>query len=225
MKKALIITCLASFCLFNFQCSKKRANLAPSVVELVFPSENLLCIDNMIDFNWSDAVDPDNDDIEYNLIIAKDRALTDVVENRTLSESQIAITLEKETAYYWKVYALDVNNNLGSSSSIYAFFTKGDGAQNYAPFTSQLLTPNNNTQVAVGSLNLTWDAADANSSDTLTYEVFFGENSTPSLVDDSVTAKSYTVTTEAGKTYFWKVNVKDQNNAKSIGQIWTFTAN
>jgi len=31
------------------------------------------------------------------------------------------------------------------------------------------------------------------------------------------------VTVSSGKTYFWKVNVKDQNEAKSIGQTWSFT--
>ena len=128
-------------------CSKK-ANQAPSVVDLLFPSENLLCIENTIIFDWTEAIDPENDDLEYNLIVAKDRNFADVVENRTITNSQIEITLEKETAYYWKVDALDINNNLGSSSQVFAFYTKGDAEKNYVPFTSQLLTPNNNTIVS-----------------------------------------------------------------------------
>lgn len=220
--KSLIIVC----CFLLINCSKK-SNQAPSTVDLVFPTSDLLCIDNIITFDWTEATDPEGNDIEYNLIIAKDRALTDVVENRTVTESQIEITLEKETAYYWQVDALDVNNNLGSSSEVFAFFTKGEGEgeQNYVPFTSQLLTPNNNTIVASGALDLTWKAGDPNLDDVLSYEVFFGVNADPSLVDDAVTTKNYTVNVVAGTTYYWKVNVKDDSGAKSIGQIWSFTAN
>jgi hypothetical protein len=218
--KSLIIVC----CFLLVNCSKK-ANQAPSTVDLVFPTSDLLCIDNTITFDWTKATDPEGNDIEYNLIIAKDRALTDVVENRTVTDSQIEITLEKETAYYWQVDALDVNNNLGSSSAVFAFFTKGEGEQNYVPFTSQLLTPNNNTTVASGTLDLTWKAGDPNLDDVLSYEVFFGENADPALVDDAVTTKNYTVNVATGTTYYWKVNVKDDSEAKSIGQIWSFTAN
>ena len=224
MKKAYIKLVLIVCCGLLINCSKK-VNQAPSEVDLVFPSADLLCIENTITFNWTEAIDPENNDVEYNIIIAKDRALTDVVENRTLTESQIEITLEKETAYYWKVDALDVNNNLGSSSEIFAFYTKGDGEQNYVPFTSQLLTPNNNAIVASGALELTWKAGDPNLDDVLTYEVYFGENADPALVDDAVSTKSFSVNAIAGTTYYWKVNVKDEAGAKSIGQIWSFTAN
>ena len=41
------------------------------------------------------------------------------------------------------------------------------------PFTSQLLTPNNNTIVSDGTLQLTWKAGDPNFNDVLSYEVFF----------------------------------------------------
>lgn len=213
------------FSLLCVQCSKKPGNQAPSVASLIYPSENLLCIDNEITFNWSTAIDPENDEVEYNIIIAKDRALTNIIENRTISETQVTISLEKQTAYYWKVDALDINNNQGTESEVFAFYTQGEGVSNYVPFTSVLLSPENNGQVNAGSVNLTWDAADPNANDILTYEVFFGENSTLTLQDDSLTAKSFSVSVESSKTYSWKVNVVDQNGAKSIGQTWTFTVN
>lgn len=225
MRKIILIVVFASTCLLNIKCSSTPENQAPSAVNLQFPTQDLLCIDNTIDFNWSDTTDPESDPVSYNLIIASDRALTNVVENRTVSTSQLSITLEKETAYYWKVDALDTNNNLATSSSVYAFYTKGEGTVNYAPFTSELLTPTNNGQVSAGSLNLTWNASDTNTTDTLTYEVFFGENSTLTMVAGDVTAKTYAVTVETGKTYSWKINVADQHGAKSIGEVWTFTVN
>ena len=225
MKKIIIIVLFVSFCFFNIQCSKDSENQAPSSVQLVYPTANLLCIDNNIVFDWSNATDPENDAIEYNIIIASDRAMANIVENRTVTASELSVTLSKAQAFYWTVSAMDINNNQGTTSEVFAFFTKGDGAANNAPFTSELLTPEDNSQVNAGSVSLTWDAADSNAGDTLTYEVFFGENSTLTLQDDSLTAKSFSVSVESGKTYSWKVNVVDQNGAKSIGQIWTFTVN
>lgn len=216
---------LICFGLLAMQCSKKADNQPPTAVSLLFPTENLLCIDNSITFEWSAAIDPDNDDIEYNIIIAKDRALTNVVENRTISNRQVTIELEKSTAYYWKVDALDVNNNLGTESETFAFLTQGEGTTNYAPFSAEILIPENGSQINTSSVNLIWNAADANTDDTLTYEVFFGENDNLILQDDNVTTKSYSVTVESGKSYSWRVDVKDQNGAKSIGQIWTFSVN
>ncbi|WP_397447392.1 hypothetical protein [Polaribacter sp. R77954] len=216
---------LICFCLLAFQCSKNEANQAPTAVSLIYPSENLLCIDNTITFNWSTASDPENDKVEYNIIIAKDRNLTNIIENRTISNTQLTVSLEQETAYYWKVDALDVTNDLGTASETYAFFTQGETITNYVPFTSAPITPENNSQVNSNTVNLTWDAADANSNDTLTYEVYFGETGNISLQDDTVSTKSFLVSVVSGKTYSWRVDVKDQNGAKSIGHVWTFSVN
>ncbi|WP_439130410.1 hypothetical protein [Polaribacter sp.] len=222
LKNNILLSCL---CLLAFQCSKKVSNQAPTAVSLIYPTENLLCIDNNITFNWTTAIDPENDEVEYNIIIAKDRALTNIIENRTISNTQVSINLEQETAYYWKVDALDVNNNQGTASETYAFLTQGNIIENYVPFTAALLTPENNSQINSGTVNLTWDAADANFEDTLTYEVYFGEEDSTTLQDDNVATKSYSVSVESGKTYSWRVDVKDQNGAKSIGHVWTFSVN
>lgn len=225
MRKKIIITVLVFSVFLNVQCSKKKINQVPSASNLIYPTKNLLCIENKITFKWDLAIDPENDKIAYNIIVATDRGMTNIVENSTTSLLQATITLVKQTAYYWKVEAIDVNNNQGTASEIFAFFTKGEGVLNYTPYASSLISPANNGVVNTTSVNLTWDAADANTNDILTYELFFGENSTLTLINDSLTQKSHTVTVQAGKTYSWKVNVKDQKGAKSIGQEWHFTVN
>jgi hypothetical protein len=197
MKRLFIMPVLVFLCVLNIQCSKDEKNKAPIAVNLIYPTQNLLCTDNTINFNWSKATDPENDALEYNLIIATDRSMTNVI-----------------------------NNKQGTSSEIFAFFTKGEGVLNYAPFSAELVSPENNSnQSASTSISLVWDAADINTTDILTYELYFGENSTLTLIDDSLSDKSRIVSVESGKSYSWKVNVKDQNGAKSIGQIWSFTVN
>ena len=72
MKNILIITVLVFFSSLNIQCSKKDKNQVPTAVNLIYPTQNLLCIDTTITFDWSEATDPENDVLEYNIIIATD---------------------------------------------------------------------------------------------------------------------------------------------------------
>ncbi|WP_166387965.1 hypothetical protein [Polaribacter sp. 11A2H] len=224
MRKAIIILNLCTICFLAVSCSSKDdENKAPSIVQLEYPTKDLLCIDHTISFNWSDAIDLENDAIEYTIIIAKDRQLTDVVENRTVSASELTVTLEKSVAYYWQVNAIDVDNNQESNSEIFSFYTKGDGVTNYAPFMADLQSPENNGNVTEGTVDLVWEASDINTADTLTYELFFGEDATLISIDNTLTIKSYSVSVVSGKTYSWQVNVTDNVGAKSIGQVFTFT--
>jgi hypothetical protein len=223
MKQLNVI--LICFSLLVLQGCEKYKNKAPSIVQLIFPTENLLCINNTINFDWSDAIDPENDEIGYTIIIAKDRAFTNIIENRPVDESEITLVLEKATAYYWKVDALDIDNNLGTSSETYAFYTQGSVTENYAPFSPKVITPENNSVVDAGVIFLRWIAEDINTTDILTYELYFGENDNLVLLENDLNSQNYEVTAESGKTYSWQVNVKDQNGAKSIGQVWTFTVN
>ena len=69
MKKILISIVLVFASFVSIQCSKDPKNRAPSAVNLIYPSQNLLCIENTITFNWSEAIDPENDALEYNIIM------------------------------------------------------------------------------------------------------------------------------------------------------------
>lgn len=227
MKKALIFIALVSVFL-NYSCSNENGiNIPLKPFNLIFPTNNLLCVDNEITFDWDDFVDSQNTTIRYTITIAKDRSLTDIIYSATLiNQTEITHILEKETAYYWQVVATDISNNKTENSNVYAFYTKGEGVLNYAPFGSKLISPANNSQIITsGTTDLTWLGSDIDAGDTLTYQLYFSENALPTLLENALTSSNFTVTTEAGKTYFWKVNVTDQNGAKSIGQIWSFTAN
>ena len=200
-------------------------NLAPSQVELIYPSENLLCIDNSIAFNWTKSVDPENDIVRYKITISKNRNLTDIIEERTVSGTLINITLENAVAYYWRIIPIDNKTNEGESSKIFAFYTQGIGVSNYAPFTAALVSPNLDSNVNAGTVSLNWKGGDANTEDILTYELFFGEVEDPPLLLSDLTAETSNVTVESGKTYYWKINTSDGSGAKTIGQEWKFNVN
>jgi len=226
MKRSLIFIALTSVFFGFYSCSFDNGITFPSTpVELSFPTDKLLCIDNTITFDWNDAENSLNENLIYTIVIATDRAFTDVVETSTTTMSEITITLEKSVAYYWKVTGNNTATNQIEISAVFSFFTKGDGVVNYAPFTAQLVSPIAASQVGAGTVDLSWTGSDVDAGDTLTYELYFGESTTPVLIENSLDAQSYTVTVETGKTYYWKVNVSDQNGAKSIGQIWNFIVN
>ncbi|NAS31797.1 hypothetical protein GTQ40_12505 [Flavobacteriaceae bacterium R38] len=201
-------------------------NEPPTAVEnLIFPSANLLCIDNNITFDWSDATDPEGGNVRYRILIARDRDLTQVEEERTVTESEVTITLERGVAFYWNIVSLDNASAESAPTPTQAFFTMGDGVVNNVPFTAALVAPANDANVAPGTVNLSWDGADTDVGDVLTYDLYFGTDANPPLLEEGLTVENFDVMATTGTTYFWRVDTIDDSGARSIGQVWQFTAN
>ncbi|CAM1338939.1 fibronectin type III domain-containing protein [Tenacibaculum aestuarii] len=226
MKKVIKTIALFSLPLF-VACgggSKEPVNEAPTTVNLVYPTQNLLCIDNSIKFDWSDATDANGDNISYKVEISKNRELTNIAKTQIVTTSQVTIALEKGEAYYWRVTAVDNKEKQGEPSSVFAFYTKAEGESNIAPFTAEIVKPTDESTVEGTTVTLEWKGADSNTGDTLTYDVYFGEDVIPTtLKAEGKSTTSVEVIVESGKTYYWKVNTIDNAGAKSIGQIWSFT--
>lgn len=200
------------------------SNSAPSsVTQVTFPTANLLCIDNVINFQWTASTDPDGDSVRYRVTVATDRALNGVVEERTVTSTSTVITLQKGTAYYWNVTALDNSGAEAQPSPTLAFYTSGDAVVNYAPFTAALVAPANDSDVTAGTVNLSWTGGDTDTGDTLTYDLYFGEATDPPLLEAGLTAENFDVTTETGRSYYWRIDSIDDSGAKTIGQVWTFS--
>ena len=201
-------------------------NSAPTAVStLTFPTSDLLCTNNTVAFQWGAATDVDGDPISYKLVVALDRLLTQIEEQRTVSSTSVTISLDEGVAYYWRVTAMDNEGAESGPSSTFAFYTEGDGVSNYAPFTAEISTPTDGDSVAAGTVNLSWTGSDVDAGDTLTYEVFFGETTDPPSIQADVSAENFDVTAATGLTYYWKVNTTDDHGVKTIGQVWTFDVN
>jgi len=200
-------------------------NSAPSVVsQLIFPTSDQLCIDNTIEFNWSVSTDADGDGVTYRVKIGLDRDLTNIVEQFIATSNSTTVTLTPGTAYYWNVTATD-NQDDAAPSATFAFYTEGTGVANYAPFTAALNAPALETSINAGNTTLDWTGGDADIDDTLTYDLYFSDTATPALLQTDVATSTFDVTTVAATTYFWRVDTKDNNGVKTIGQVWTFSTN
>jgi hypothetical protein len=197
-------------------------NNAPNIPVLVYPSANLLCIDNTIEFKWNPATDPDGDSVTYQLQIAKDNQFTQIVQSVSNSTTVKLISLEKGVAYYWRVSAKDNKNKSSAYSTVNSFYTEGLGVSNYLPFSPEIVAPTLNATVTENSVTLEWNASDVDN-DPLTYDVFFGTAKTPTTsIATNQTAKTISVDLTSSKTYYWKVVVKDDKGGETIGQVWNF---
>jgi len=199
------------------------ANKVPTIPTLVAPTNNKLCIDNSISFQWDSSTDPDGDAITYQIQVAKDNQFSQIAHTLSGSATNQSISLEKGVAYYWRVKAIDSKNLASDYSSTFQCYTEGIGEINHLPFTPELVKPDLNSVVQTATATLEWNASDVDVNDTLTFDVYFGTVNPPTTkIGDNQTAKTLDVNLEASKSYYWKVVIKDSNGGETIGQIWNF---
>ena len=204
-------------------------NKIPSIPVLVAPVNNLLCSDNTVSFNWDSSLDLDGDAIKYTIQIAKDNQFSQIVHDNNIPETAITFTLDKGKAYYWRVKATDSKNDSSSFSSTFQFYTEGIALENHLPFSPVLVYPKLNsvisssTTTATTPIILEWSASDVDTSDVLTFDVFFGTSNPPmQKIGDSQSEVKLNVDALPSTTYYWKVVVKDDKDGKTIGQVWEF---
>ena len=202
-------------------------NTAPTVPNLIAPTNSLLCVNNVINFEWSASTDAENNPIVYQIQISTDNQFSQIVSSTTVSSRTQSVTLDKGKAYYWRVRATDSKNASSSYSGTFNFFTEGLAVSNHLPFLPELIQPEVNTKVTGTAATLKWFASDADVGDVLTYDVYFGTANPPTgKVAENRTTPSYEATSLQPTTqYYWRVVVKDNKGGVTIGQVWNFKTN
>lgn len=203
--------------------SPQPINNKPTIPTLSTPTNNLLCIDSVVTFHWNASTDPDGDAITYQIQVAKDTQFSQIAHTLTGSGTSQSISLEKGTAYYWRVKATDSISSSSEYSTTYQFYTEGEGNSNHLPFSPILIKPDLSSVIQTATTTLEWTASDVDTSDSLTFDVYFGTVNPPTTkIGDNQTEKKLDVNLDASKNYYWKVVVKDNNGGETIGQIWNF---
>jgi hypothetical protein len=198
-------------------------NNAPSTPTQIYPSNNDLCIDNAVNFQWNASSDPDGDTITYQIEVAKNAQFSPIAHSVSASSTNRTIALEKGVAYYWRIKATDSKNEPSNYSSVNQFYTEGEGVSNYLPFAPVLVAPALNAVEQGTTTVLQWTADDVDTEDTLTFDIYFGTVNPPALLAENQTEQTYTSPTlNASSTYYWKIVVKDDKGGETIGQIWNF---
>ena len=134
-------------------------NAAPTVPSLVSPTNQSLCINNALTFNWNKSTDSQSDDITYQIQIATDNQFAQIVNTSNTSNTSFTITLDKGKAYYWRVKATDSKNASSEFSSVNSLYTEATATSNHLPFMPQLVKPSLEASVAT-TVDLEWSASE-----------------------------------------------------------------
>ncbi len=202
-------------------------NNAPTIPVLSAPENNLLCIDNNLEFSWSTSTDADEDTIKYTIEVSLNAEFTQITHSvNNLTTTNRTILLDRDEAYYWRVKASDSKNASSDYSSVFQLYTEGFGEENHLPFAPSLLKPEMDATVQGTSASLLWGATDVDG-DSLTFDIYLDTNLSPTtLVVSDHPSKDYVASSlTAVTTYYWKVVAKDEKGGITIGQVWSFTTN
>jgi hypothetical protein len=201
-------------------------NTAPTIPTLVTPTDNKLCLDNTVAFQWNLSTDANKDPIIYQIQVAKDNQFSQNVKTVEGAAVGQSIALDKNTAYYWRIKATDSKGLSSDYSTTYKFYTASEAVVNHLPFSPELVQPAVNAVLNTTTATLKWNATDVDATDVLTYDVYFGTANPPTAkISENTATKTLDVTLEPAKEYFWRVEVKDNKGGKTIGQIWKFKTN
>jgi hypothetical protein len=130
-------------------------------------------------------------------------------------------TLANNTAYYWRVVAVDAN---GSTSSAEWSFVTEVAACTDGPGTVTIVAPSDGASDTSISQNVSWAGGNSQCPGlTATYDVYFGTTSPPPFDHNNGTSKTWDPgALEYSTTYYWRIVAKD-NNGESSGPVWSFT--
>lgn len=196
-------------------------NQEPTVPNLVFPTNNLTCTSTDLEFAWNIATDPDDDSLSYVIEIAAESSFSEISFTAVTTEAKKIFDLEQGITYYWRVKSRDDKGNDSAYSEVQSFLTEPNATINTIPTVPELISPSLGERVSGTNITLDWSASDADD-DSLVYDVYFGTNASPSLVEENSTLSQLDVTVSPSTIYYWRVVVKDSNQNAAMSQVWNF---
>tara|TARA_R110002096_G_scaffold146733_1_gene305498 strand:+ start:7075 stop:7776 length:702 start_codon:yes stop_codon:yes gene_type:complete len=201
-----------------------NSDSTPSVPQLVFPSQDQLCIENTLNFAWNASTNEDGSSLLYTFQIATDNQFSNIAVSEVQTSTSKIVTLDKGVAFYWRVKARSSKNIESAYSPVSQFYTEEVPNTNNLPFSPANVAPFVGQNFdGLGTINLQWTASDVDQ-DPLKFDVYFGKDkNTLTLVSENTENTSLQVTTDTvDTTYYWKVIAKDDKGAQTASPVWGF---
>ena len=199
-------------------------NTPPGVPELVFPTDNLICTNFNLAFEWNATTDLDGDRLFYIIEIARDAMFTETLFSLQTSQLRRNFNFEKGTTYFWRVKAMDHNRNESPYSEVRSFVTEPEAGINTIPQTPAIIAPAQGDIVTENAVLLEWESSDADG-DILAYDVYFGETNPPALLVENIDQTIFGASILPTKKYYWRIVAKDNKQGVAIGRVWQFETN
>jgi hypothetical protein len=229
MRKGISLLCVIAFL---SGCGGKGNNPAPVLkpvsAVLGAPAQNAVCTtgtiisttQSSIAFTWTAASNTNS----YNLIIENLLTQDSTVQNT--SQTQIAVTLLRNTPYAWYVVSKSTQTTATAQSAVWKFYNSGAGVVSYAPFPAEIVSPTLGQTVSAsqGTVNLTWTGSDVLANSIANYDVYFGTTITPPILKSSISDSFLnSVPVTSNTTYYWKVITKDFLGNTSDSGVYQFS--
>ncbi len=191
-------------------------------VEMLFPENVSECTEGIVlsetrsevVFRWSD----DQENVTYQINLTN--LISDSTELFHSNNTELPIILERGIPYSWFV-ADSLSGN--PRSEVWTFYNAGPGVESFIPFPAEAIAPAQEAIIeTVSSVNLIWIVNDLDE-DIAEYDVYFGQNENPSLLQQSVTTSFFNdIPVISGNTYYWKVITRDFIGNESNSEIFRF---
>ena len=193
-------------------------NSVPSTPSNSFPANNATNIANSTSLSWT-CSDPDGDALTYDIYFGAS-SNPPLVSSGYSTTSLNPGTLNYNTKYFWKITARD-SKGATTSGAIWSFTTAS--APNTAPNLPSSPNPMNYATNVIINPSLSWSCTDPDG-DALTFDIYLGTSSNPSLVSSGYSTTSfYPGTLSYNTTYYWQIIARDNKGAVTSGSIWSFT--
>ena len=209
--------------------SNEEFPLEPQSFDLVFPQNNSLCLDGIVQNDLQSEVRFDWTASKYAAGYELTVVNLNTNESNTYSsdDTREGVVLNHYEPYTWKVTALGENNAMSLESETWKFYLAGEGETSYAPFPAELTSPRPGAMVILvdGQTNLGWTVNDVDN-DLRTINVYVDTNSDATTllqtVDYQQAAQQITASLEPGTLYYWRVEAIDAEGNQSDSGIYTF---
>jgi hypothetical protein len=195
------------------------SNNPPYTPSTPSPANHAAGISINADLSWTGG-DPDaGDTVTYDVYFGTGPSPSLVSDNQAGTTYDPG-TLAYNTKYYWYIAAAD-NHGAANGGPIWDFTT---GSPNNPPNMPSNPSPLNHVTGISINADVGWTGGDPDAGDTVTYDVYFGTSSSPSLVSDNQGGTSYDPGTLAYDTkYYWRIITTDNHGASTAGPLWDFT--
>jgi hypothetical protein len=194
-------------------------NSAPTIPVQKTPTNEFASDKVKIEFTWWASTDAEADAMSYVLQIAEDDQFSSGLKTiSNITGTSIQVDLVSSTAYYWRIKAVDDEQNESAYSDVSVFYTDGYRVGNQIPSAPVLMSPTNNFLCSVNNVDFGWEASTDGDGDAITYTIEVTKDEQFNSIDVTIGNISSTlkqIDLLRATTYYWRVKATDETNESS----------